>query len=711
MPAVWAYIVENAVAIIINAVVAIAAAILTQPDIPKPERGKSNFRQSIPPRQIAYGRCRISGPNLLYTTVGRFCIDVIALCVGPIDEFEEFYLHDDKVTMLPGFWVDKGEDGRYGENKVQIFTRNGATPQLPILDIITASEGLWNLDCRADGTALMAILARAVVIEQQNRVYPNGELLGSAVGRWSKVYDWRKDGTQPGGFGDQRRDNPESWAWSENPVVCLVHDEWYVRGHDWDYRFAPTLASWTAAADNADEHVPLKDGGYESRYTFGGWYQKTNPPKALRSRFIESFDGMLIERGDGAYICHGGFYYEPTVTLNEDRILAMGWTRSRREEDVVNKLVVAFASPQFGYSMVEADPWYDLVDWNARGYDKAQGFERPWVTSNGQARRLAKRLMARYTSTYRGFIEIDISDDESELEQRYIRLQNRRGPPSMWDVVVEVRGITIDLGRRRARLEIIKADPFIDLWDPDTEEGAPPNVPFGPGPQGTPPPEFVDVQVVLQQSAPGVYSPKLNALILDMDRPDLDYVLSWRDASSPDWTDGTRQTGADVETSPAQILLTSTFVAQVEQMYVRAKSISAGGVSDWVEWPVAVSTLESSAAPPPPTGITVEVLPPVNETVRVRWTNPAPDNFGYATVWRAQASFNPLDPLYFPGFNLATDISGPLPGAPSEAMEFLDLEAADLKPMRWRYWVTATSSGSPPYTSLPGGGEFAEIPL
>ncbi len=682
--------VKLAIAIAAN-VVATAVAKSLAGDPPQPEQAKQPLKQPIPPVQVAYGTGRISGPLLLYVTVPNYTVDVVALCDGPIESFAGFYLNDDYITISNGggeltvastganaHKVSGGSDGRYGKAisgflsvtpTVEIYWQVGDFPATNFARVTALAGADWPSDARGDGVATVALICKGVKAEQLNKIYPNYEPLISAVGSWSKVYDWRKD-SSIGGSGTQRRNDPTTWEFSDNPVVCYVHDEWYQRGQDWDFRFAPTLDHATVAADICDEEIPLKAGGTEPRYRLFGYYQKNNTTKELRTRFIETFDGLVIERGDGAFVIKAGKYVAPTVTLDEDSILECSWSRSRRREDTANKLVISFLSAAHGYTMVEADPWYDLAALESGAAESAAGFERTWVTSNGQVRRLAKRGMARLKSPYQGHVVVRLSDDMEELEQRYFRLKNRRGPPSMFDVEVEVLAITLDLQRRRVRFDVIKADPTQDEWDPETEEGNPPDDPPLVVLNVVPVPTIVLVDVFLGDAGSGLSAPRLAINLEDPERDDLQYVVSWRVTGDDAWVDGPRQDGVLTTDSPPTVLVDSGFVPSVASLDLRVAARASAGQSDWT----ATTTVNTLVTVGAATDLAVAESASYPGQIEITWRNPV-TAFDYVRVFRN----------FFDDFGSATQVGADQVGALGQAMLLEDYVFAG----DYWYWVQA----------------------
>jgi hypothetical protein len=696
IPFLIAAAVKIAITVAINAVLSLIAKVLTGGP-PKPEQAKAPIKQPVPPQQYAYGQGRVSGPYIFWVTVPKYTLDVIAVVNGPIDSYIGFYLNDDYVPIASsgsGLRVDPtshgvtgGADGRYsGANlfnfdlsPVHIYWQVGDNPATAFADVVRLSQGQWTSSHRGDGVATIALICSAVKQEDQQKVFPNTEPALSAVAKWSKVYDWRKDsslGFSPGGA--QRRDDPDTWEWSENAVVCHIHDEWFARGQDWDFRFAPTLDFLTTAADVCDERVPLKAGGDQAKYTLFGWYQRNNANKDIRTNFLDCYDGYMIERGDGAFVLKAGKYEEPTVVLDEDRILEFAWHHSRRLDETANRLVLSFNSPDLGYTMVEADPWYDQAAIDAGAPDNSLSQERPWVTNNGQTRRLAKRAMARIKAPYQGYVVIDLSDDGAELEQRYLRLKNRRGPSSMYDTVVEIVGASLDLVKRQVHFDIVLADQDIDEWDAATEEGNAPDAPASATPATVPVPLVVSITSFSDDSGNGTAGPRLMITLEDINRLDLSDIVSWRVTGTDLWSDETSRFPASDGDSPPTVSFPSGFVPSVVSLDVRVAALGSAGQSLWTSTHT-VNTQVTTPAPAAPTGLATSHVGSPTHNVGLQAT--ASNSLAWAAgrFWRSATNT----------FGTAVDISGPLYGPANQPFLYTDVHPGA---GTWFYWATGESA-------------------
>lgn len=612
MPQAWPVIVAFAKKVAVDVAIAIGASVVTSlisralvKDLPDSASAKRPKKQPIPPVQVVYGEGRVPASYLLYRSVPGYALDVLVCAYAddaPIEGFQGFYFQDDYIaintsgdplTVSPtgpdaNIVIGGADDNRYGGGNVELYWQNGAVPASAFTRIVSLSDGAWTNTDRADGAATFGVVSRGVDPDALGEIYPNYELQPTPVIRGSRCYDWRKDSTMPGGDGPHRRDDPDTWEYTTNPWVQWLHDETFVRGQDWEYLFLPALASHTAAANVCDEPFPILAGGTQPKYQAFVFYELNNPPKDLRERWWRTCDAMVIERGDGALVGFAGKYYEPTVILNEDRILDFRWARSRRDEDVVNKLVVSFLSPDHGYTEVETDPRLDAADIALRGHEKSAPFDNPNVTNNPQAQFLAHRAMSRFKSLYQGYVVVSLGDDETELEQRYLRLRNKLAPMSMWDVVVEVTGVTLDLTRRRVRFDVISADPDIDEWDPETDEGT------GPGEATTPPVYGVPVPtIVTAVSFVENGGSRVRVTLVDPNRPDYTYRIRWRVTGDDDWnTEGPQ---SPVDAGGGNITVVTGFVPSVDALQVSVQTVGPRGVSNFSDPPEDVDSQDKAA--------------------------------------------------------------------------------------------------------------------
>lgn len=100
----------------------------------------------------------------------------------------------------------------------RIRTYTGAPGQNVGAALASEYPGKITANDRFDGMAVAV-----VDIDYDPDVYTSGRPNVTAVLRGARVYDPRKDGTQPGGSGAQRLATPATWEFSENPALHAYH--------------------------------------------------------------------------------------------------------------------------------------------------------------------------------------------------------------------------------------------------------------------------------------------------------------------------------------------------------------------------------------------------------------------------------------------------------------------------------------------------------
>lgn len=409
---------------------------ITRGGIPDPEFASSNRKQAIPDRLSGYGRARIGGAFMLWEAEDSFAYNVLALHDGKVDGFDTFYLNDDIVTVSGGY-VQTGTDGRYGRNAdlVQIDTRVGEATETRYSQITNTS--IWPTEARGDGIASLMMIAKSSSKEAYLRDYPNGLPLPSVVTRMQICYDAR--------LGE--RSNPAAWLWTRNPVWQLLDymtNEQTGMGLDYTQYFAPNIASWITAADVCDEPVALAAGGTVPRYTGDGTYLHSSPPADVIGTILGCMDGWLAQDTGGVFVIEAGEYNAPTVTITDAHIVGMDRQFFLEDERAVNELIISYTSAAYDYTEVESLPWRDETDILDRsGQVRSQRMSLPWVSTNSQARRLAKIAMARSVSPIRGTITTDLYGLKA-YGQRRVRIQAPNDSAVMADIVVDVVSVTLN---------------------------------------------------------------------------------------------------------------------------------------------------------------------------------------------------------------------------------------------------------------------------
>jgi len=534
--------------------------------VPKPSDGTQNIRQAISPRIMGYGRARLAGAFVCYEAgTNGYSYDILALHEGRIEAVQLYYLHDDLVTINTGTGgfvtaVVGSDDGRY-VGSVVIQTRLGNARETAYGDAVTGLTPTWTDAFRGDGVASVFLRCAPVAQENYYTVYPRGLPAVSVVADLSPVFDPRDT--------SKSRADPHLWRVSRNPVLQLIHYLTDPRGLglDWDEIIAPNLTALMAQADICDEQV-TKVGGTEPRYQSSGWFYLTTDPADVIASILATCDGWMAEAGDGTITIQVGKYSAPTLTFTDDHIIGFTIDHGVPDEEAVNEIKFSYNAPDNDYREAPGTPWRDEAAISESGQVRSQNLSLTWVQSHSQARRLAKRAMARHQARLRGSLVTTLYGMMA-LGKRWVGVQSNF-IDDLTDAVIEITRARVDIANARVSFDWVLVNPNeIDAWDAATEEGY---APVFPG-KITLLPLYVPTNVV----ASGISGSRLQVVIDDPNRPDLVYAVEYRIGSGT-WT---RVTFTTYTPSAGRITLTTAALPAATYNVGVASIGTQGSLSSW----------------------------------------------------------------------------------------------------------------------------------
>jgi hypothetical protein len=158
---------------------------------------------------VIYGRQRVKG-QLLFADAWSTSAQAdfwYSIGEGPINSVEDSWANDARLTTNP---------------YITVTLHNGDKAQSQDSTFNTRSTNISRLP-RTAYARVSAVDPRSLNPDWHN-VFPGGESYISEVYfevKGLKVYDPRLDSTVTGGSGSQRANDPTTWAWSDNPVLCI----------------------------------------------------------------------------------------------------------------------------------------------------------------------------------------------------------------------------------------------------------------------------------------------------------------------------------------------------------------------------------------------------------------------------------------------------------------------------------------------------------
>lgn len=545
---------------------------------PKADTTETALKTERPPRISAYGRLKLFGAYILYETASDgSAVDVWAFHEGRIDAIEGYYLGDKAVTLIAGGFVSKGPDGSYGDSVIRVGANLGAATETVHAQVAAKLPSIWTAAHRGDGVVTGFMISKPVKAKIYQEVYstggPNQTPLALVI-RAQPVFDWRDE--------TQSLDDPLTWKWSENVWLHIAHYQLVRNGKTWARHFAPTLAYWTAAADDADLPSPLKGGGTEPRYRSCVSHRHAGngaEHKAVLAALLACGDGWMAPREDGALVVHAGRYYPPTVHIGPDLVVSYSIEDGIEDENALNQINVTYVSAEHDFNTVDTDPWTNEADILARGAVRSDNLENQ-VPSASQARRLAKRKERQAMAGKRGTVTT-LAAGAVMLSERFIHLTLAEGVGTedefvAVDAPVEITTLSRNLQTGAVTASWILADPTIDEWDADDEEGLP--APVGEGVPRDPldAPTIDDAEPLFDGDIL-----RLSLSVTGPDRDDLTWFVRWRIVGADAWGSDAQYT--DTDAGPGVVLVTNPVPLDADVEVQAAYQVGDGRVSPWSE--------------------------------------------------------------------------------------------------------------------------------
>lgn len=331
-------------------------------------------REPAAPREIVYGTVRKSGVMVFAHTTGatnEFLHVIIALAGHEVQAIGDIYFNDEVVPLDGG---GNASSGTY-TGHARVIKHLGTTAQTADATLVAEAPSFWTTNHRLRGIAYVYVR-----IKYNQDIYPGGIPNVSAIVQGRKVLDTRTATT----------------AFSANWALCLrdyMADAKLGLGAD-AAEFNTTALN--AAANIADQNVPLNPSGTEKRYPANGVVSSASMPGDVIEMMTTAGAGFCSYIG-GKWVIHAGAYRTPTITLTESDLrgnISVQTKVSRR--DIFNGVKGVYTSPDNQWQAADFPPivnaTYTTEDGGVRIW---QDLEMPFTTSNATAQRLAKIALER----------------------------------------------------------------------------------------------------------------------------------------------------------------------------------------------------------------------------------------------------------------------------------------------------------------------------
>lgn len=421
------------------------------PEAPKPEDGKYNFRQSVPPLTYVLGRVKKGGDYVFLEERNGRVYHIIVMAAHRIQGFVEHWLHDERVTLDGSAVVSPGHFVLDGNTKVRIDTRlgnNNSTAYTPVTELFPQ---IWGADHRGDGLASVLLRIFPVPIEEFPKVFPHQmPQISSVIEGNDRLYDPR---TSTAGY-------------SENIALFRYWHLTHPVGGKLN-RADMYDPDWAHAANVCGQLVTNRDGNNDSRYHGGFWFRANNDPVQVGRLMDQAAELVIYERSDGTVGVHAGEYVEPDVRLTAADIVSITYDPNKRKETNVLAVRGRYTDRGRGYNTADAAIYghpYPSDD------ERTKTVDNQVVQRHNHMARLQKLAFIRANAP-RVTIRAHFEPARDVPYRRFARVHY---PPRLSEAVIEIIGRpTLSLANLTYEFEGIVVPPGLYAFDAATEEGKP----------------------------------------------------------------------------------------------------------------------------------------------------------------------------------------------------------------------------------------------
>jgi hypothetical protein len=199
--------------------------LLTMPKQPARQASEMSIALGEQPRSALFGETYTAGSLVDgFNYGGKYDTDWEVLIIR---------LADHKCEGLTGFFVNDEytpftHNGRVAkfDDQLNIYFRSDTSAQ-PLPAVVTDEGPKWHSSDKGLSGCDVVVEYKADKPQDEHPGWPGGRPRFGFVVRGKYCYDPRRDDTVTGGSGDHRWDDPDTWEFSDNPVVCRYN---WVRG-------------------------------------------------------------------------------------------------------------------------------------------------------------------------------------------------------------------------------------------------------------------------------------------------------------------------------------------------------------------------------------------------------------------------------------------------------------------------------------------------
>lgn len=378
-----------------------------------------SLRDTLAPRNIVYGIAKVGGAIAYGNSTGtdnREMYLAVAHTGHEIDSFLKWFIDDRTVAVAD---VDVAGDGSvdgdtaatghgispFGGTPVAYLRGHLGTAAQAADTMLDSAFTEWTTNHRARGCAYTVLRADLLTTAGSEARWDGGPPQNlAALIKGKKVYDPRLDGTFVGavygaGVGAHRLATPSTWAWSDNPALCVAD---YMIDTDLGPGWATARIDYDSiavAADACDVAVAIPTATTEKRFTCNGVLTTA----ASYQDNLESLcsSGVRLRYYKGQWHVFANVYEAPSFSFDEDDLIGdIDFQAEPEFEDRYNLIKGAYFDPLRKY---ELSPFIEVSSTLESVRDDNEELPKeirlPFTNSEYMAQRIAFRHVAQAAQT------------------------------------------------------------------------------------------------------------------------------------------------------------------------------------------------------------------------------------------------------------------------------------------------------------------------
>jgi len=371
-------------------------------------------RGSLEHRKVVYGEARVSGPVAYINSSNTNNSDlwyVIPMCHGESEDLVSVWIDKFEIPKADITWT-AGTGGADGTGSggvttarwlgtgspaarsvfVRYYLGEDAQPVCGVLDT-SFSDITTTFRLRGITYVVFELRYNAATEKVWEDVGQPSNLMAVLKGR--KIYDPRLDSTN-GGSGSHRYTDSTTWAWSDNPALCVADYLMTYMGVD-----PATSINWTSVSDAADDCDALvvippaaSPENKQARFTCNGALSLGDSHRDNLEKILSSMDGRLSYSA-GQWYVRASVWEASSVSITEDDLAGPVQVRGSAPRSERFNLVRGFyVDPDRDYEPVEFQHVTDAT-YVTRDNGKTLPYDLQLAFTNNEfmAQRIAYRLL------------------------------------------------------------------------------------------------------------------------------------------------------------------------------------------------------------------------------------------------------------------------------------------------------------------------------